>query len=84
MACLRAVRAAIFSVLWLTLGKRVWFLPNILAEEATLSELFQFMPDFKDDEPRPKWSTRIAFGVVAGLLIWFVAVHGPNEQARQR
>lgn len=78
------MRATIFSVLWLTLGKRVWFLPNILAEEATLSELFQFMPDFKDDDTPPKWSTRIAFGTAAGLIIWFVVVHGPNEQARAR
>ncbi|KAG0574631.1 hypothetical protein KC19_VG278100 [Ceratodon purpureus] len=78
------LRTAIFSILWLTLSKRVWFLPNILAEEATLSELFQFMPDFKDDDPPPKWSTRIAFGSVAALIIWFVVVHGPNEQARAR
>jgi translocation protein SEC62 len=78
------LRAAIFTVFWLILGKRIWFLPNILAEEATLSELFHFMPDLKDEEPPPKWSTRIAFAAVAGVLIWFVAVHGPNEQARAR
>lgn len=78
------LRAAIFTVFWLILGKRIWFLPNILAEEATLSDLFHFMPDLKDEEPPPKWSTRIAFAAVAGVLIWFVVVHGPNEQARAR
>lgn len=77
-------RAVIFAVLWLALGKRMWFLPNILAEEATMSELFKFMPDSKDDDPPPKWSTRIAFGTVAGLIIWLVLVHGPNEAARAR
>lgn len=81
---LYAVRAVIFAVLWLALGKRMWFLPNILAEEATMSELFKFMPDSKDDDPPPKWSTRIAFGTVAGLIIWLVLVHGPNEAARAR
>ncbi|XP_024398141.1 uncharacterized protein [Physcomitrium patens] len=78
------LRALIFAIFWLALGKRMWFLPNILAEEATMSELFQFMPDSKDDEPSPKWSTRIAFGAVAGLIIWLVLVHGPNEAARAR
>lgn len=80
-----AVRGAIFGVVWLVAGKRVWFFPNILAEEATLTELFQFLPDLsKDDEPPPKWSTRLAFGAVSGLIIWLVVVHGPNEAARAR
>ncbi|GJP65148.1 hypothetical protein CLOP_g22052, partial [Closterium sp. NIES-67] len=45
------VRVAIFGVIWLALGKRVWFFPSILAEEGSLAELFRFWPD-KDDKRR--------------------------------
>lgn len=65
---LPAVRALAFGVLWIALGKRVWFFPNILAEEATLKELFQFWPQ-KDEGERPKWTARLFFAVVAVLVI---------------
>lgn len=76
-------RALIFGTLWIILGKRVWFFPNILAEEATLSELFQFWPK-KDEEERPKWTARLFFAVVGVLFILILRHHAPNEAARAR
>lgn len=80
---LHAVRALAFGVLWITLGKRVWFFPNILAEEATLKELFQFWPQ-KDEGERPKWTARLFFAVVAVLVVLLLRHHAPDEAARAR
>ncbi|KAJ7964091.1 Translocation protein Sec62 [Quillaja saponaria] len=77
------LRAAIFGALYIILGKRVWFFPNILAEEATLRELFQFWPK-KDEEERPKWTTRLLYAIVAVLVILLLRHHAPDEAARAR
>ncbi|KAK3032973.1 hypothetical protein RJ639_035801 [Escallonia herrerae] len=81
--CLLSVRALIFGAIWIILGKRVWFFPNILAEEATLGELFRFWPK-KDEEERPKWTARLFYAVVAGLVILLLRHHAPDEAARAR
>jgi hypothetical protein len=62
-----AVRAAIFGILWVLLGKRVWFFPNLNAEETTFRELVRFWPE-KDGE-RPKWTSRLFYALVALLVI---------------
>ncbi|XP_059665286.1 uncharacterized protein LOC132311404 [Cornus florida] len=77
------VRAAIFGVMWTIVGKRVWFFPNILAEEATLRELFRFWPK-KDEEERPKWTARLFYALVAVLVILLLRQHAPDEAARAR
>ncbi|KAK8679674.1 hypothetical protein V6N13_145115 [Hibiscus sabdariffa] len=77
------LRAAIFGAAWIILGKRVWFFPNILAEEATLRELFRFWPK-KDEEERPKWTARLFYAIVAMLVILLLRHHAPNEAARAR
>ncbi|KAK4608418.1 hypothetical protein RGQ29_001997 [Quercus rubra] len=77
------VRATVFGALYIVLGKRVWFFPNILAEEATLRELFRFWPK-KDEEERPKWTTRLFYAVVAVLVILLLRHHAPDEAARAR
>lgn len=78
-----AVRWLIFGIIWILLGRRVWFFPNILAEEATFSELFQFWPS-KDEEERPKWTSRLTFAVGSVLIIWLAMRHAPDEAARAR
>ncbi|KAK6925624.1 hypothetical protein RJ641_007343 [Dillenia turbinata] len=78
-----AVRATIFGALYVILGKRVWFFPNILAEEATLGELFRFWPK-KDEEERPKWMARLFYAIVAVLVILLLRHHAPDEAARAR
>ncbi|KAJ6692009.1 TRANSLOCATION PROTEIN SEC62 [Salix purpurea] len=77
------VRATVFGALYILLGKRVWFFPNILAEEATLGELFRFWPN-KDEEERPKWTTRLFYALVAVLIILLLRHHAPDEAARAR
>ncbi|GMI97433.1 hypothetical protein like AT3G20920 [Hibiscus trionum] len=77
------LRAAIFGSAWIILGKRLWFFPNILAEEATLRELFRFWPK-KDEEARPKWTARLFYAVVAVLVILLLKHHAPDEAARAR
>lgn len=77
------VRAAIFGAAWIILGKRIWFFPNILAEEATLRELFRFLPK-KDEEERPKWTARLFYAIVAVLVILLLRHHAPDEAARAR
>ncbi|CAM8964542.1 unnamed protein product [Rhodiola kirilowii] len=77
------VRATIFGSMWILLGKRVWFFPNILAEEATLGELFRFWPK-KDDEEKPKWTARLFYAIVAVLVILLLRHHAPDEAARAR
>ncbi|CAI0412573.1 unnamed protein product [Linum tenue] len=77
------LRATVFGTLYILLGKRVWFFPNILAEEATLSELFRFWPQ-KDEEERPKWTTRLLYTVVAVSVILLLRHHAPDEAARLR
>ncbi|KAL5982007.1 hypothetical protein ACLOJK_016075 [Asimina triloba] len=80
---LYSFRSVIFGALWILLGKRVWFFPNILAEEATLSELFRFWPN-KDEEERPKWTSRLFYAVVAVVVILLLRHHAPDEAARAR
>ncbi|KAG2394837.1 uncharacterized protein HKW66_Vig0077880 [Vigna angularis] len=77
------IRGAIFGALYIILGKRIWFFPNILAEEATLGELFRFWPK-KDEEEKPKWTTRIFYAGVAVLFILLLRHHAPDEAARAR
>eukprot|EP00262_Sarcandra_glabra_P014817 TRINITY_DN441_c0_g2_i1.p1 TRINITY_DN441_c0_g2~~TRINITY_DN441_c0_g2_i1.p1 ORF type:complete len:359 (+),score=63.14 TRINITY_DN441_c0_g2_i1:165-1241(+) len=77
------LRCTIFGAIWIILGKRVWFLPNILAEEATLSELFRFWPK-KDEEERPKWTARLTYAILAVLVILLLRHHAPDEAARAR
>ncbi|XP_034687861.1 uncharacterized protein LOC117916113 [Vitis riparia] len=77
------LRVAIFGALWIILGKRVWFFPNILVEEVTLRELFRFLPN-KDEEERPKWTARLLFAVLAVLFILLLRHHAPDEAARAR
>lgn len=77
------VRATVFGALYIVLGKRVWLFPNILAEEATLRELFRFWPK-KDEEERPKWTTRFFYAAVAVLVILLLRHHAPDEAARAR
>ncbi|PIN04929.1 Membrane component of ER protein translocation complex [Handroanthus impetiginosus] len=81
--CLLSLRALVFGALWVILGKRVWFFPNILAEEATLKELFQFWPK-KDEGERPKWTARLFYAIVAMLVILLLRHHAPDEAARAR
>ncbi|CAA0833469.1 translocation protein-related [Striga hermonthica] len=81
--CLLLLRALVFGALWIVLGKRVWFFPNILAEEATLKELFQFWPQ-KDEGDRPKWTARLFYALVAVLVIILLRHHAPDEAARAR
>ncbi|EPS60247.1 hypothetical protein M569_14555, partial [Genlisea aurea] len=81
--CLLLVRALVFGTLWIVLGKRVWFFPNILAEEATLKELFQFWPK-KDESERPKWTARLFYAVAAVLVILLLRHHAPDEATRAR
>ncbi|KAL3647560.1 hypothetical protein CASFOL_008528 [Castilleja foliolosa] len=81
--CLLLLRALVFGTLWIVLGKRVWFFPNILAEEATLKELFQFWPQ-KDEAERPKWTARLFFTLVAVLVVVLLRHHAPDEAARAR
>uniref|UniRef100_A0A7N0VBF7 Translocation protein SEC62 n=2 Tax=Kalanchoe fedtschenkoi TaxID=63787 RepID=A0A7N0VBF7_KALFE len=77
------VRASVFGVTWVVLGKRVWFFPNILADEATLGELFQFWPK-KDEEERPKWTARLFYAILAVVAILLLRHHTPDEAARSR
>jgi len=78
-----AVRAAIFGILWVLLGKRVWFFPNINAEETTFRELVRFWPE-KDEGERPKWTSRLFYALVALLVILLLRYHAPDEAARAR
>lgn len=77
------MRALVFGAMWIILGKRVWFFPNILAEEATLKELFQFWPK-KDEGERPKWTARLFYSVLAVSVILLLKHHAPDEAARAR
>ncbi|KAL4198363.1 hypothetical protein AMTRI_Chr03g139860 [Amborella trichopoda] len=77
------LRWVIFGTIWILFGKRVWFFPNILAEEATFSELFQFCPS-KDEEERPKWTSRLTVAIGAVVAIWLLRRHAPDEAARSR
>ncbi|XP_027078179.1 uncharacterized protein [Coffea arabica] len=81
--CLLLLRALAFGAGWILLGKRIWFFPNILAEEATLKQLFQFWPQKDEGEP-PKWTARLFFAVVSVLVILLLKHHAPDEAARAR
>lgn len=77
------MRALIFGASWILLGRRIWIFPNILAEEATLRELFRFWPK-KDEEEKPKLTARFFFAIVAVLAILLLRHHAPDEAARAR
>ncbi|KAL2323426.1 hypothetical protein Fmac_027805 [Flemingia macrophylla] len=77
------VRSAIFGALYILLGKRIWFFPNILAEEATLRELFRFWPK-NDEEEKPKSTTRLFYAVGVVLFILLLRHHAPDEAVRAR
>ncbi|KAM0950372.1 putative translocation protein Sec62 [Dioscorea sansibarensis] len=77
------IRGAIFGVLYIILGKRIWFFPNINAEETTFRELIRFWPK-KDEGERPKWTSRLTYAVAAVLIILLLRHHAPDEAARAR
>ncbi|CAI7868236.1 unnamed protein product [Closterium sp. NIES-54] len=77
------VRVAIFGVIWLAVGKRVWFFPSILAEEGSLAELFRFWPD-KDDKPPAKITTRLAVAVMLGFTFWLMVTYAPDQEQRAK
>lgn len=78
-----SVRGAIFGFLYVVLGKRIWFFPNINAEETTFRELIRFWPK-KDEEEPPKWTSRLTYAVAAVLFILLLRHHAPDEAARAR
>ncbi|OAY83909.1 Translocation protein sec62 [Ananas comosus] len=75
--------AMIFGILWILLGKRVWFFPNINAEETTFRELVRFWPEKDEGEP-PKWTSRLFYAIVAVLVVLLLRHHAPDEAARAR
>lgn len=78
------MRSLIFSLSWVLLGKRYWFLPNIFSDDvATIKELFRFLPT-KDEEDPPKWTSRILAAILAAGFVWILARHGPGEDQRKR
>ncbi|XP_039114581.1 uncharacterized protein LOC120249935 isoform X1 [Dioscorea cayenensis subsp. rotundata] len=77
------IRGAIFGVLYIILGKRIWIFPNINAEETTFRELIRFWPK-KDEGERPKWTSRLTYAVGAVLIILLLRHHAPDEAARAR
>ncbi|XP_020574753.1 uncharacterized protein LOC110020836 [Phalaenopsis equestris] len=80
---LLSIRALIFGVLYVVLGKRIWFFPNINAEETTFGELVRFCPKKEEGEP-PKWTSRLFYAVVSVLVILLLRHHAPDEAARAR
>lgn len=83
MVSMLSIRAAIFGVLYVVLGKRIWFFPNINAEETTFRELIRFFPKKEEGEP-PKWTSRLFYAVVSVLVILLLRHHAPDEAARAR
>eukprot|EP00850_Spirogloea_muscicola_P007752 SM000040S14764 [mRNA] locus=s40:208292:210982:+ [translate_table: standard] len=82
---LLTIRVVVFALCWIVAGKRVWFFPNILAEEALLSELFRFWPEAaKDEEPPPKLASRLALAACASAAVYLCVQNAPDEQARTR
>ncbi|CAI5467246.1 unnamed protein product [Closterium sp. Yama58-4] len=77
------VRVVVFGVIWLAVGKRVWFFPSILAEEGSLAELFRFWPD-KDDKPPAKITTRLAVAVMLGFTFWLMVTYAPDQEQRAK
>lgn len=83
MMTLLVLRAMIFGACWIVLGKRVWFFPNINAEETTFRELVRFWPKKDECEP-PKWTSRLTYAVVAVVVMMLLRHHAPDEAARAR
>ncbi|XP_042451580.1 uncharacterized protein LOC122036347 isoform X1 [Zingiber officinale] len=83
LVTLLLIRGAIFGILYIILGKRIWFFPNINAEETTFRELIRFWPK-KDEEEPPKWTSRVTFAIGTALIVVLLRHHAPNEAARAR
>ncbi|WOK95477.1 hypothetical protein Cni_G04184 [Canna indica] len=83
LVTLLLLRGSIFGLLYVVLGKRVWFFPNINAEETTFRELIRFWPK-KDEEEPPKWTSRLTYATAAVLFILLLRHHAPDEAARAR
>lgn len=83
IAIVLLLRGTIFGALWMLLGKRVWFFPNINAEETTFRELVRFWPKKDEGEP-PKWTSRLFYAIVTVVVILLLRHHAPNEAARAR
>ncbi|KAL0907029.1 hypothetical protein M5K25_025567 [Dendrobium thyrsiflorum] len=77
------IRAAIFGAFYIILGNRIWFFPNINAEETTFSELVRFWPKKEEGEPI-KWTSRLFYAVISVLIILVLRHHAPDEAARAR
>uniref|UniRef100_A0A1S4DR99 Translocation protein SEC62 n=1 Tax=Nicotiana tabacum TaxID=4097 RepID=A0A1S4DR99_TOBAC len=78
--CVLLLRAMVFCAIWILLGCCVWFFPNILAEEATLKELFQFWPQ-KDDGKQPEWKVRIFYEIVAVVVVLLLRRYHASDEA---
>ncbi|XP_020590618.1 uncharacterized protein LOC110031642 [Phalaenopsis equestris] len=77
------IRAAIFGTLYIITGNRIWFFPNINAEETTFRELVRFWPKKEEGEPI-KWTSRLFYAIISVLIILLLRHHAPDEAARAR
>ncbi|KAK8933387.1 hypothetical protein KSP39_PZI015359 [Platanthera zijinensis] len=78
------IRAAAFGTLYVILGKRIWFFPNINAEETTFRDLIRFWPKKEGCDQPPKWTARLFYAAVSILVILLLRHHAPDEAARAR
>ncbi|KAK9806919.1 hypothetical protein WJX72_007432 [[Myrmecia] bisecta] len=77
------VRALLAAVTWISLGKSLWIFPNLLSDEAGLTEAFWPLVSFEEPEEGKEthWVYRAAVG--GGLLAscWLVYSYAPDKGA---
>ncbi|KAK6138405.1 hypothetical protein DH2020_027879 [Rehmannia glutinosa] len=79
----RPLWQTLLAFFWPVLTLAICLFPVYPHQEATLKELFQFLPK-KDEDERPKWTARLFYAVVAVLVILLLRHHAPDEAARAR
>mmetsp|Transcript_28214 Transcript_28214/g.79644 ORF Transcript_28214/g.79644 Transcript_28214/m.79644 type:complete len:382 (-) Transcript_28214:130-1275(-) len=77
-------RAAIFSFIWVLLGRHFWILPNITSDELGIVESFQplyaiTVGDDGRELPAPQWYSRFGVGIFVATALYGLHEYAPDK-----
>lgn len=78
------VRAIVFSIAWIVLGRHFWLLPNVTSDELGIVDsffpLYEFSLDYDGSElPTPHWATRLGTGLLVVATCYGLHEYAPSK-----
>eukprot|EP00873_Tetraselmis_striata_P027652 jgi/Tetstr1/447916/TSEL_035224.t1 len=78
------VRAVVFAVVWVLLGRHFWLLPNVTSDELGIAESFSPLFEFSLEEDgsevaAPHWAARLGMGLLCGASMYALHEYAPSH-----